>query len=42
MKLLKNYWYGYSRVSFKFQENNSSLKTQKEKSIQQGVLDIYF
>lgn len=36
-KISKNCWYDYTRVSSKFQEDNSSLETQKRGFIQQGV-----
>jgi len=31
--------YGYARVSFKSQEDNSSLKGQKEELIKNGILE---
>ena len=33
----KNCRYGYGRVSSKYQEDNSSLESQKQEFIQQGV-----
>ena len=36
-EISKNCWYDYTRVSSKFQEDNSSLETQKRGFIQQRV-----